>query len=311
MEPIVVRHSEIADGRQCPLKHRLKWIDGWEPPGSSDASRLGSAIHHVLAVRYKVIQAQQTAIGYVPWARAVREKSADSATCLIEIDELTWGAVEDCRGMFELGIDHKGKDQNEVLRWIVEGYTEQYEVDPDWQVLLVEEDLRVPLSDRFTYSFHADLVVYDWSMKQVLDVDHKSTGQLLGQVDIDLSDQFGLYVWALTKMGYKHPVPVCNQIRTEKLKRAMVPEERFKRINSYRTKIEMANIAAETLDVVTFLYSPANLARPFSSPDPRTCDWKCEFRDTHIAMRKSKDGMAMAASILPARGFTVQKEKAY
>lgn len=315
MPKITLRHSELADFRQCPLKHRLRWIDGWESPTQSGPSRLGSAIHAILAARYLAIKGQQEHFGYADWAIWIREGSdyPDAAEMRTQIGEATWEAFADAADACDL--DEEARD---LLRWVIDGYVDLHGVDSDWQVLLVETDLTVPFvepsgktSTHYDYQFHADLVVYDWSMKHPLLVDHKSTARMLGQDDVDLSDQIGLYCWALTRKGYRHPVPVINQVRTERLQRAMVPQERFRRIFSYRTRIELDNIAADALLVAKAIHSKANQQAPFSSPDPRQCGWKCEFVDTHLAIRKSPQGLDAAPAVLTARGFTVQKEKQF
>lgn len=312
MPKITLRHSELADFRHCPLKHRLRWLDDWEAERSSDASRLGSAFHAVLAARYLAIQRQQTDLGYQNWREAAQlPEEMDPNSAFVEA--ATWQAFVDAADALDLNAE--GRD---TLEWMVEGYIEQYGVDPDWQVVLVESDLTVPFvepsgktSTRYDYQFHADLVVYDHGMKQTLLVDHKTTGQLLGQDDIDLSDQFGLYCWALTRLGYKHPIPVCNQVRTKKLQRAMAPSERYLRIHSFRTEIEMGNIAADALRTAKAIHSKANLDSPYSSPDPRQCGWKCEFVDTHLAIRKSARGLDIAPAMLAARGFTRKIDKEF
>lgn len=315
---IVVRHSELADFRQCPLKHRLRWVDGWERPEASDPSRLGSAFHAVMQARYAEIHRQQRSLGYKWWSGAIAGRLAHQSPRALRtsIEQVTRLAIGTATDDFEL--DQEGAD---ILEWMVSGYVEQYGVDPDWEVLFVETDLTVPFlepsgskSRRFFYQFHADLVVRDHSMGKlgrVLLVDHKTTKQLLGQDDVDLSDQFGLYCWALNQLGHHHPIPVCNQVRTARLKREMVSAERFLRINSFRTMIEMHNIAADALRTAKVAYGAANLAAPYSSPDPRQCGWKCDFVDTHLAIRKSKQGLSSAPAILVARGFVRAEKKSF
>lgn len=301
MSRIVVRHSEIKDGRQCPLKHRLRWIDGWVSPTFSDASLLGTAWHAVLQARYETIRAQQQRLGYVDWRQQVMEYPDSVAP----IDEATYAEA------LEWTRDLSGQ-QHDTLTWMIDGYIERFGADPDWEVLLVEADPTVPLvepsgkpSKRFSLQIHVDLAVQDWSMGgKVLTVDHKSTAQPLGQHDVDLDDQFGLYMWALWRLGYDVLAPVCNQAKTKILQRAQTIEERFVRINSYRSQVEMTNIAADALRTAKRLYSAANLEEPDSAPNPRTCGWSCEFKEVHLQIRKSPFGRDVAPAALIARGFT-------
>lgn len=316
MPKIVVRHSELADFRQCPLKHRLKWIDGWEGEGASPASRLGTAIHYVLAQRYRRIRDQQKRFGYGDWARFIREGSdyPDRMEMLAQIYEATWEATE--AAIHDQNLDEEAA---ETLRWMVQGYVEQHGVDVDWQVLAVETNLVVPFieptgktSTRYDFSYHVDLAVLDHSLGgRVCIVDHKSTKRVLGQDDVDLMDQFGMYVWAWWRRTGQHAVPICNQIRTEMLKRAMALPERYERTRSFRTLTEMQNIAADALRTVKAAYSKSNREAPYSAPDARQCGWKCDFKEVHLAIRKDPRGIDAAPSVLTARGFHVEKEKSY
>lgn len=311
MGRIVVRHSELKDGRQCPLKHRLRWIDGWVSAHQSDPSQLGTAWHAVLQRHYLMIQIQQQKYGYQAWRSEIRRHSPEAAALIIEVETLGWQEVDtQChasRGLTE--------EQTETLNWMYEGYTELYSLDPDWEVLMIETDLTVPFiepsgrkSARFAYQFHADLVVRDHSLGgRVVVVDHKSTGQPLNQHDVDLDDQFGLYTWALGQLGYDVIAPVCSQAKTQRLKRAMTIDERFVRINSFRTMVEQANIAADALRTAKRLYSKANLDEPDSAPNPRTCGWSCEFKEVHLMIRKSVRGREAAPAALLARGFTQEE----
>lgn len=306
MARIVVRHSELKDFRQCPLKHRLRWVDGWQNPHQSDPSKLGTAWHQVMQAHYGTIMAQQKRLGYVQWLHKVQDESLlDNVGMLTsEVETAGYDAIDQV-------TDTLTDEQDATLRWMYDGYLDRFVVDPDWEVLLVECDLTVPFvepsgrkSRRFAYQFHADLVVRDHSQGgYVLVVDHKSTGQPLGQHDVDLDDQFGLYTWALSQLGHKVLAPVCNQAKTARLKREMTPDERFVRINSFRTAVEQANIAADALRTAKAAYGHNNLAGPYSAPNPRTCGWSCDFKEVHMMVRKSSQGLDAAPAALLARGF--------
>lgn len=310
MGRIVVRHSELKDGRQCPLKHRLRWIDGWVSDHQSDPSQLGTAWHAVLQRHYLMTQIQQQKYGYQVWRRTVLEEVR-----LDNIGSFHGEVIGQVWDFFNEVTETLTDEQDATLRWMYEGYLERFGLDPDWEVLMVETDLTVPFiepsgrkSARFAYQFHADLVVRDHSLGgRVVVVDHKSTGQPLNQHDVDLDDQFGLYTWALGQLGYDVIAPVCSQAKTQRLKRAMTIDERFVRINSFRTMVEQANIAADALRTAKRLYSKANLDEPDSAPNPRTCGWSCEFKEVHLMIRKSVRGREAAPAALLARGFTQEE----
>ena len=306
---VVVRHSELRDFRQCPLKHRLRWVDGWQPDGESPKQLLGTAWHAVLQRRYENIREQQwhPAGGYAEWRQRVERGNVQAKAMQQAVDEATWDEYTQWRAVL---IDDKFGMA--TLEWMIEGYIELYGLDLDWEVLHVEEEMQVRLRDllgrphpRFWYQWHCDLAVRDHSMGgKVIVVDHKSTAQLLGQTDVDLDDQFGLYAWAFSQLGYEVLAPVCNQARTDRLKREMTVEERYKRINSYRSAVEQTNIALDALATVQAIYSRNNRDMPYSSPDPRRCGFMCDFKETHLQIRKSPHYLGAARAALVARGFT-------
>ncbi len=283
---IAVRHSELRDFRECPLKHRIKWSEGWRSPRRNDDAQIGTMWHSILEAHYSAPDEDRPGAGW---------------------DEFNFLAAG----------GHANDEQVSKLSWMYKGYLEAYGDDPDWDVLMVERELEVPLytdagrRSRFVYQFHADLVVREKSTGNILVVDHKSTGTFQSQENIDLDDQYGLYVAALNRLRRLDKkalpagiiVPVVSQTRREKLKREMVLEERYRRIPSYRTTHEQQNILIDALETVRAIHAPANRKYSYSSPNPRQCSWKCEYLDVHLQVRKDKRGMAVLPSALRSRGF--------
>lgn len=292
---VVVRGSEIATFRQCPLLHKIRWEEEWAKPEDSFASDLGTCWHLVLGSHYLAIQDHQREGGRLKIGRAAQQNVLDTVDAVIE--------------------NRIAEDKRELVDWMYDGHIDQYGFDEPWEVLAVEEHKVVPwpaphhldivppgLNLQFFYSWTSDLVVRDHSMqhKPALVIDQKSTGQPLGQDDIDLSDQLGMYTWAERQDGVKVLAPLIRQAHTKKLKRAQTLAERFRPVYSYRTEIELNNIAREILDVAVKLHTEQ---RPYSSPDPRQCSWKCDFRDVHLYMRRSKNPYEIPARVLRARGY--------
>jgi hypothetical protein len=216
---------------------------------------------------------------------------------------------DDLADGFEVGGGPLSAEQVETLRWMYEGYRAQFGFDPDWEIVAIENTLTAQLGDLpgakiskpVLLNTHEDLVVRDWSMGgRYVVIDHKSTARPLYQREIDLDDQFGLYQWARVSTGWDVLAVICNQAKTDKLKRPMTLEERFNRVYSTRTKAELNAIRQDALDTVTAMQS----GLLYSNPNPRDCGWSCEFMDAHISIRKDRRGLDALPSILTARGFT-------
>lgn len=292
---VVVRGSEIATYRQCPLLHKIRWVEEWAKEENSLASDTGTAWHLVLGTHFLAIQDHQREGGKLKLTRAAQQSVLDT------VDAVIAGRV--------------AEELRETIDWMYDGQIEHHGFDEPWEVLHVEEHKVVPwpaahqidlvpaeLNLQFFYSWTSDLVVRDHSArnKPVYVIDNKSTANPLSKDDIDLSDQLGMYTWAERQDGLKVLAPMIRQAKTKQLKRAMTLTERFAENSSYRTDIELNNVACEVLDIAVRLHTDQ---RPYSSPDPRTCSWKCDFRDVHLYMRRSKNPHEIPARVLRARGY--------
>lgn len=280
-ESIEVRHSAMRDMRQCPLKFKLGWIQGWEKVEKSDALTIGNIWHDLMRVHYEHIQAG----------------AGDD-----EVEE----------AVYELLNDEYGDSEHiDKLEWMYQGYVAEYGMDPGWEILSVEKTLRVPLLNRdgsptrFVYEWTGDLLVRDRSTRRVIVVDNKTTKHVMKKVSIDLDDQFGLYVLAWRRAGYPALYPLYNGVRTEQLKRPMVASERFIRLSSHRTDAELANIEQDAVDTCEAMYPEHGPARLYSAPDPRACDWKCEFLGVHLTLRKAPNPDQILPALMRSHGFVV------
>jgi PD-(D/E)XK nuclease superfamily len=282
-DPIVIRHSEIADFRQCPLKHRLSWVEGWHDPvrEAGGARDLGQIWHEVLAIRYRELQKTY------PHSRGEED----------EFESRVSDAVSHV-------IERAHSEHRETLWWMYDGYVEEYGIDPELEVLSVEETLQVPFHDEddqplvievdgvrrpILYSWTTDIFARIRTMRGLFVIDTKSTAQPLGQMDIDLSDQFGLYTVAWRRLGENVRGQMVNQVKTKKLQRPMTLSERYDRKYSIRTPAELRNIELDAVDTIYAMLGERNRRRPYSSPDPRTCGWKCDFKEPHLRLRRNAD----------------------
>lgn len=246
----------MADFRQCPLKWWLKWVQRWNPSETSEASTLGTAWHVVMAHHYGTLQ-----------------------------DE----AYADVHGSaYDAVMFYRAEPFYEKLVWMYEGYVERYGHDPQWEIIEFESTQTVEIMPGVLYEWTTDLLVFDKTVGKLRVVDAKSTRHQLRKIDSALSDQLGLYIKAQTLRGKPVADGVINQARTEKLKRHMTMEERFARIPDYRSPIELDNIwydAQRTIRAMLRMQDEGEM--PYSAPDPRVCDWKCDFVEAHLVLRKT------------------------
>lgn len=280
---LVVRHSELRDFRQCPLKHKLAWFDGWHDPTRElgGARHLGTLWHLVLKAHYMEIALHQRD-GY----------------------EAVPAAVEEVVG--HVLYKECPRDMREQLAWMYDTYLLKWGYDPHWTVIAVEQTMRVPLLDwdnkgrplelqvngvmrPVWYEWTSDVLVEDAEMGGEFVVDNKSTAQPLGKQDIDLDDQFGLYTLGWQRLGRNVRGQWINQTKTKKLKREMTPDECNDRVPSIRTPTELKSIEMDAIDTIAAMYGERNLRRPYSNPDPRSCGWKCDFKEPHLRLRRNRD----------------------
>lgn len=281
-DPIVVRHSEMADFRHCPLKHYIGWHLGYfDPVKNVKGNReRGNVWHRVMGIHYGEIRAAQI----------------DGETPDLDfINELVTAQIR-----------QEDEEHQELLFWMYDGYVELYGYDPDLEILEVEQTLSVPFLDEnqnpfhvydpwtgmvrpVLYEFTLDVLVRSREYRGILVVDHKSTAQPLGAMDIDLSDQFGLYTVATQRRGLQVRGQLVSQAKTQKLKRPMTLDERFTRYPSIRTPTELRSIEMDAIRTIRQMYSENNVAGPYSAPDPRSCGWMCDFKEAHLRMRRMND----------------------
>lgn len=279
---ITVRAGEVADARQCLLKHNLGWLRGWTGP-PSEAIRLGNAWHLMMQRHFETIKDAQDA-GVSP---VESEVIAAAMSAHAEADD----------------------DLMDRLHWMYEGFIETYELDPQWKILSVEETMTAPILDKndepseFLYTWTSDLFVWDEDFQTYRSIDWKSTGRQLRKMDIDFWDSFGLYTVGWHALGYDVMDTICAQVQTKKLKRHQTLDERYQRIPAYYNETQLRNIRLDALRTMRHMFSDENLEEPYSAPDPQTCDWKCSFSEVHMAMRKMKDPWPKIDHMMRGRGF--------
>lgn len=264
----VVSYSELDAIRQCRLKAHLSYQERWRPETVSAALSRGKLFHAVLEAHY----------------------SAKGVT-------LGGSGGEQTVGPWDVLAAAEDEEEAELVHWMYDGYIERYEDDSHWEILAVEhrvEDwLRAPNGRRSAFKLKGfvDLLVKDHSAGGGLwVVDHKSARELPKQKALDFDDQFGLYIWLLRKQGLDVRGCIYNACRTNKLKRDMTLDERFRREYTVRTDTELETMAAEALVTFQDAYRGTKTdTLPPRSPNPDTCGWRCSFTEACLMSRKGRD----------------------
>lgn len=276
-EPTVVSYSELDTYRQCPLKHHWAYKERWRRPvDPGGALAKGTLWHQVLETHYLALQ-----------------QGADNPE--------VWKIIQPY--LYDEQSGHQSEVQA-LVEWMYEGYVENYVEDPFWEILGVEHPFQIPLLDPdgnespYQLKGKIDLVVRNIPNDTYWVVDHKSGANLPDQMDLEIDDQFGLYVWAMGQTG-EWPITgaIHNAART-KMNLADQPgytgkstrqtmDQRFRRTYLTRSEPELKSIALDAWAVAENAYG---VERPlYSAPDPRQCGWKCDFKEVHLLSRKGKD----------------------
>lgn len=276
-EPTIVSYSELDTYRQCPLKHHWAYKERWKRPAEIDgALNKGTLWHLVMEEHYNVIK--------------------DGGKVPDVYDAIQPYLVEERSGVTS--------ETQDLIRWMWTGYQEKFDIDPAWEILDVEHAFVVPLCDPngdespYQLKGKIDLVVRNRANDTYWVVDHKSGANLPDQMDLEIDDQFGLYVWAMNKLG-RWPVTgaVHNAART-KMNLADQPgytgkskpqamDQRFRRTYLNRSAVELESIALDAWAVAENAYGSTTPL--YSAPDPRQCGWKCDYKEVHLLARKGKD----------------------
>lgn len=296
----IVSYSELDTGRQCPLKHHLLYDRRWtKPPRSDGALAKGSLYHACMETHYKILKmAQDAHKGRIP-QRLVKD------TLALARDEVMAHLIDPQRGDYISEV-------HELIGWMYDGYVENYGVDEAYRLVGIEHQIITPLPDedgnpsRFHLKAKLDLIVREWSTGFLWVWDHKSGGNLPTQMDLEIDDQFGLYVWAMRMSGKKVLGAIHSANRTQRNKGPMTLESRMSRTYLNRTDQECANIALDAYYVARALYpDDPKYALRFSSPDPRSCGWKCDVKEPHLLMRKGRN----PDEVMIEAGFTVNRTR--
>lgn len=311
MDPQTISYSELDTFRQCPLKHLWSYRERWtKEQDEGGPLAKGTLWHTVMEEHYLKISEWQQRYRTRRWV----------------IPERMWAAVlADCREAVQPYLaDPKSGEQTEnqaLIQWMYEGYVEQYGIDPQWRILGVEMRAELPLYDpqdvamigdsrrkrtdrpvAFRIKAKLDLLVQDLNTGHRWIIDHKSGANLPTQFDLELDDQFGLYTWLMRESGTPVLGAIHSAARTTrnlgdydpppKGKKPQTLDQRMHRTYLNRSDHELTAIAIDAYNAAVNMYPEAVgfFALPlYSSPDPRSCGWKCDFKEVHLLARAGRD----------------------
>lgn len=303
VEQIIVSYSELDTYRQCPLKHHLLYGQRWtKPPKVGSALDKGSLYHKVMEEHFRVLK------GYQDMHRGKGPKvgSEDEAALLNLAKSRVWPILWD---------SEKGEFYNpvcELIAWMYEGHVKNYGSMPDWRIMGVEHQIITPLRDergyrtRYLLKAKMDLVVRIRSNGGLWVVDHKSGANLPTDMDLEIDDQFGLYTWAMREVGR----PVIGSLhaanRTQRNKGPMAMDNRMSLTYLNRDQKELDNLALDAYKVAWNAHPPKGKGpKGYSSPDPRSCGWKCDVKEPHLLMRRGRK----PAEVMREYGFKIDRTR--
>jgi hypothetical protein len=287
------------------MKWELGYKQGWKPTVEKKAFALGHLWHSIMETHYTVIKNfQDSNVGGS--TRSPRRGSLGETElleqCAREVGYAVLDAVDD-------------PDTHQLMVWAYLGYVEQHGADPDWRILAIEQRGQVALTENGRELVYViDLVVEDLDYGGVWIVDHKFPGDLATDTEIDLDDQLGLYWFAWTISGAETAKRVNGAMLNEARKKqnvgdkpgatkgkAQTLDQRFRRTRTTRTDAELLALADDARKVVLAMELLEAHGALYSSPNPKQCAWKCDFKEVHI---QARSGSIPVAEILEDFDFT-------
>jgi len=303
IEPQIVSYSELDTFRQCPLKHhlgyRMRWTRGVKP---GSALQKGSLWHQVMETHYGLIKEWQDEDD--DWYKMPESWQAEFLIRIYEdeIKPILWDAT----------VGEWKSDVHELINWMYEGYTQYWGLSMDWRIKGVEHQIITPLPDRrgrrsrYHLKAKMDLVIWDRSTEGLWVVDHKSGANLPTQMDLEIDDQFGLYTWAMRAVGRSVIGSLHSAARTQRNKSPMSLDSRFSHTYLNRGEVELDNLALDAYNAARAAYPPKSMEAPqYSSPDPRSCGWKCDFKEPHLLMRTGQK----QETVMTEYGFRIDRTR--
>lgn len=303
-EPIIVSYSELDTYRQCPLKHAILYGMRWtKPPKEDSALTKGSLYHAVMEEHMRVIKTFQD---------ANQAKTGSNRIKPGQVKQVLETAREAVEHLLRDPVNGEQSAVQELIEWMYDGWVAHYGINEDWRILGIEHQIITPLRNeqgrrtRYHLKAKIDLVIFDRSIGGKFVVDHKSGANLPTDMDLSIDDQFGLYTWAMREMGHKITGTIHAANRTQRNKSPMTFEQRMSLTYLNRDEVELTNLALDAYRTAWNAHPPKGSGpKLYSSPDPRTCGWKCDIKEAHLLMRRGRK----ISEVMPEYGFKIDKTR--
>lgn len=209
--PLRASHSEVESFLKCERSHFYAYGESIEPTKMSDALARGQLVHISLAEYYRTLKdggQHAAALG-----AAIKALSEYARTISVSNME---GLRTECT---KLVVGH-------CNYWFKQGY--------QWEIVEVEKQIDVKVTDDFILPIVVDLIVIDREHGLTV-VDHKVTYNFFTETGLDLNPQLAKYMKALQYEGYDVKSAMYNEIRYRTTKSNADDEtERYR-----RTKVNM------------------------------------------------------------------------
>lgn len=191
-DPRRISNSEVSTWLTCQQRYHYEFDLGLQPISTTEALSRGILGHEVLAVYYSGIQAGHS-----------------HDTC-VEAARMHLGKFMGGGSHYDIAIVLE-------LDKILSNYWPVAKHLP-WEILHVEEQFNVWLTQEFEFSMRLDLLIRDLSDGKIKVVDHKFVYDFWTMDKIKLSGQLPKYVGALRANNIKVDDAILNQIRYRKIK---------------------------------------------------------------------------------------------
>ena len=259
-------HSQVDAFSQCRLKWYANYVARLEPVERPARLAIGSAWHKVIE-HYRQAQIDGGALGD-------------------QVEAAKWTIDHILEFVPSVYVDD---EIDERLRWALAGYVERWaEIEVNWEYLAVEVPIRQPLIGGVTFVGFVDYIKRDRRTGKIRAGDTKtSSGKDLSKeyysADLSFDPQFMRYAGGLRRAGVEISGFEWDAVRMDKLKRAMVMDERYNRINGDLSNTEAVESAWTTLQELAEEINAVRqgASRIYSTPVAWICKSRCDFYAAH------------------------------
>lgn len=217
-----ISNSEASAWLSCQRRYYYQYTQSLFPKRYSDPLTRGVIGHDALETYYSAIQSGETKEFAINHARAALHSYLDHPVLIAETQAL----------VYELDV-------------ILSQYFASVD-DSDWEILAVEREADLPITDRYSYVLRFDLLVRVRSTNKIALVDHKFVYNFWNSDEMSMSPQFPKYMATLRANGIEVDHCILNELRHRKLKSGI---HEFKRTKVIPTKEKMRNSLREQIAV--------------------------------------------------------------